>query len=145
MAQGGGHFTDSTRVICKWICAAANSSRESGCPRDRRYWRLHYRKVGTGRAQAISKVCFAGSARIENGRIADIRLAFGSVAPVVLRAIETERLLRSEKISPGVGRAAREKLAQEIAPIDDERSTAHYRRHVAQNLLTEFMELLSSD
>jgi len=112
-------------------------------PRSQRGWRSYYRKVGTRRAQAISKVCFAGYARLEGGRITGIRLAFGSVAPIVLRATQTERLLRGEKISPVVGRAASEKLAQEIAPIDDMRSTANYRRRVAQNLLTEFMEMLS--
>ena len=113
-------------------------------PRGQENWRAHYRKVGTRRAQAISKVCFAGCVRVENGRIADIRLAFGSVAPIVFRAIETERLLRGEKISPAIGPAASEKLAQEIAPIDDMRSTANYRSRVAQNLLTEFIEMLSS-
>jgi len=111
-------------------------------PRGQNKWRAHYRKVGTRRAQAISKVCFAGCARVENGRIADIRLAFGSVAPIVFRAIETERFLRGEKISPAIGPAAGEKLAQEIAPIDDMRSTANYRSRVAQNLLTEFIEML---
>jgi len=111
-------------------------------PRGQKNWRAHYRKVGTRRAQAISKVCFAGCARVENERIADIRLAFGSVAPIVFRAIETERLLRGEKISPAIGPAAGEKLAQEIAPIDDMRSTANYRSRVAQNLLTEFIEML---
>lgn len=113
-------------------------------PRGHEDWRVHYRKVGTRRAQAISKVCFAGSARLKDGRIADIRLAFGSVAPVVLRALETERILRGEKISPTVGRAASDKLAHEIAPIDDMRSTASYRRRVAQNLLVEFLEFLSA-
>jgi CO/xanthine dehydrogenase FAD-binding subunit len=113
-------------------------------PRGRESWREQYRKVGTRRAQAISKVCFAGSARVADGRIADIRLAFGSVAPIVLRAAETERFLRGEKLSPAVARAASEKVAQEIAPIDDMRSTANYRRRVAQNLLVEFLEMLSS-
>lgn len=113
-------------------------------PRGRKSWSDRYRKVGTRRAQAISKVCFAGSARVELGRIADIRLAFGSVAPVVLRAVETEQFLRGEKISAAVARAAAEKLAQEIAPIDDMRSTAKYRRRVAQNLFLEFVEMLSS-
>jgi xanthine dehydrogenase iron-sulfur cluster and FAD-binding subunit A len=51
--------------------------------------------------------------------------------------------LRGEKISPAVARAASEKLAREIAPIDDMRSTANYRRRVAQNLLREFIEMLS--
>jgi xanthine dehydrogenase iron-sulfur cluster and FAD-binding subunit A len=39
-------------------------------------------------------------------------------------------------------RAAQEALAREIAPIDDLRSTARYRRRVAQNLLAEFCESL---
>jgi CO/xanthine dehydrogenase FAD-binding subunit len=112
-------------------------------PRARAGWRSYYRKVGTRKAQAISKVCFAGCARLESGRITAIRLAFGSVAPIVLRATQTERLLSGDKISPAVARAAIEKLAQEIAPIDDMRSTADYRRRVAQNLLKEFMEMLS--
>ncbi len=42
-------------------------------------WIQHYRKVGARRAQAISKVCFAAAARVEQGRIAEVRLAFGSV------------------------------------------------------------------
>lgn len=112
-------------------------------PRSQASWRSLYRKVGTRRAQAISKVCFAGGARLESGRIADVRLAFGSVAPVVLRATKTERLLRGEKISLALGHVASDKLAQEIAPIDDMRSTANYRRRVAQNLLREFIEMLS--
>jgi CO/xanthine dehydrogenase FAD-binding subunit len=59
-------------------------------PRRRRPWIAYYRKVGTRRAQAISKVCFAGAARAEGGRIADVRIALGSVAPTVVRCYETE-------------------------------------------------------
>jgi CO/xanthine dehydrogenase FAD-binding subunit len=106
-------------------------------------WRQHYRKVGTRRAQAISKVCFAGAARMDTGKIADVRIALGSVAPVVFRAALTEQLLRGEKPSPAVLRAAQETLAHEITPIDDMRSTERYRRHVSQNLLAEFVEMLS--
>jgi CO/xanthine dehydrogenase FAD-binding subunit len=113
-------------------------------PRATSRWQHYYRKVGTRRAQAISKVCFAGAARIEGGRIADVRIALGSVAPTVLRAIETEKLLRGEKPVPAALSAAQGVLAGEIAPIDDLRSTARYRRRVAQNLLAEFLEVLSS-
>src|SRR5262245_21194409 len=59
----------------------------------RRGWQQHYRKVGARRAQAISKVCFAAAALVESGRIADIRLAFGSVAPTVVRAFGAEATL----------------------------------------------------
>ena len=41
-------------------------------------------------------------------------------------------------------KVAQEALAREIAPIDDMRSTARYRRRVAQNLLAEFLEKLSA-
>jgi len=107
-------------------------------------WKQHYRKVGTRRAQAISKVCFAGAARVENGRIADARIALGSVAPTVVRAAQTEKLLRGESPSRALLQAAQVALAREIAPIDDMRSTARYRLRVAQNLLAEFFEILSS-
>jgi len=113
-------------------------------PREKGGWKQYYRKVGTRRAQAISKVCFAGTARMEAGRIVDIRIALGSVAPTVLRAVETEKTLRGEKLSPAVLHAAQEVLAREIAPIDDMRSTSRYRRDVAQNLLAEFCEALSA-
>jgi CO/xanthine dehydrogenase FAD-binding subunit len=113
-------------------------------PLEKSGWKQYYRKVGTRRAQAISKVCFAGAARVDAGRIVDVRIALGSVAPTVLRAIETEKTLRSEKLSPAILRTAQEVLAREIAPIDDMRSTSRYRRRVAQNLLAEFCEALSA-
>jgi CO/xanthine dehydrogenase FAD-binding subunit len=113
-------------------------------PRNHNLSRQFYRKVGTRRAQAISKVCFAGAAQLDTGRIVDVRIALGSVAPTVLRATETEKILRGEKPGPATLRAAQETLAREIAPIDDIRSTARYRLRVAQNLLAEFCESLAS-
>jgi len=113
-------------------------------PREKSGWKQYYRKVGTRRAQAISKVCFAGAARVDAGRIVDVRIALGSVAPTVLRAVETERTLRGERLSPATLQGAQEMLAREIAPIDDMRSTSRYRRRVAQNLLAEFCEALSA-
>ncbi len=107
-------------------------------------WKLFYRKVGTRRAQAISKVCFAGAAHLSAGKINDVRIALGSVAPIVLRAIEAEKVMRGEKLTADVVRAAEEALTREIAPIDDLRSTAHYRLRVAQNLLAEFCESIAA-
>ena len=113
-------------------------------PRTTLGWQHYYRKVGTRRAQAISKVCFAAAARIDAGRIADVRIALGSVAPTVLRTIETENALRGQKLTPTTLNAAQDVLAREIAPIDDVRSTARYRRRIAQNLLAEFCDTLST-
>jgi CO/xanthine dehydrogenase FAD-binding subunit len=94
----------------------------------------YFRKVGTRRAQAIAKICFAGVARA-NG----VRIALGSVAPTVVRCPITEAVVHSG----GSAADARAALAREIAPIDDLRSTAAYRLRVAQNLLEDFLRELS--
>jgi CO/xanthine dehydrogenase FAD-binding subunit len=112
-------------------------------PRRVKKWRQYYRKVGTRKTQAISKVCFAGAALVESGTIRDARIALGSVAPIVLRAVKTEDALCGSSVTPAVIAAAKESLAREIAPIDDIRSTARYRLRVAQNLLEEFLSQLS--
>jgi CO/xanthine dehydrogenase FAD-binding subunit len=102
-------------------------------------WRDYYRKVGTRRAQAISKVCFAGSIRMKAGTVRDVRIALGSVAPTVVRATLTEDLLRGKPLDAAVIAVAEKALASEIVPIDDIRSTARYRARVAGNLLREFL------
>ncbi len=112
-------------------------------PRRLKPWRQYYRKVGTRKAQAISKVCFAGAALMQDGIIRDIRIAVGSVAPIVLRAVKTEDALRGRTLNPVVVAEANEILAGEISPIDDIRSTARYRLRVAQNLLEIFLSQIS--
>jgi len=112
-------------------------------PRRATAWRQYYRKVGTRKAQAISKVCFAGAALIERGTIRDIRIALGSVAPIVMRAVKTEDAIRNSEVTPSAIASARAALGREIAPIDDIRSTARYRLRVAQNLLEEFLAPLA--
>ena len=102
-------------------------------------WRDYYRKVGTRRAQAISKVCFAGALRMDGEAVSDIRLALGSVAPTPLRAMRTEAALRGQRLDDRIVAAATEVLLSEIAPIDDVRSTARYRSHVARNLLRDML------
>ncbi len=82
---------------------------------------------------------------MDAGQILDVRIAVGSVAPTVVRAVGTEKLLRGEKpTTPALLESAQQALGREIAPIDDMRSTARYRRRVAQNLLAEFFEILRS-
>jgi CO/xanthine dehydrogenase FAD-binding subunit len=112
-------------------------------PRRATRWRQYYRKVGTRKAQAISKACFAGAALVESGTVRDVRIALGSIAPIVLRAVKTEAVLRGAKLTPKIVAAAKDSLLREISPIDDIRSTARYRLRVAQNLLEEFLSQLA--
>jgi CO/xanthine dehydrogenase FAD-binding subunit len=108
-------------------------------PRNTRGATHYYRKVGTRKAQAISKVCLAALAKLDEGQISDCRIALGSVAPIVVRCVKTEDALRAQKPDTGTIRSACARLSQEISPIDDIRSTADYRLQVAKNLLTDFL------
>src|SRR6202521_1166570 len=104
---------------------------------------LHYaRKVGARDAQAISKVCVAALGRLRGGKIEDVRMALGSVAPVPLRLTELEQIMKGKAVEPELLQLARETAAATIEPIDDIRSTAKYRAAVAGNLVAEFLERL---
>jgi len=94
---------------------------------DGRQW---FRKVGTRAAQAISKVVMAGVVG------APPRVAIGSVAPTVLRLRRTEAAIASGSTTEAVQRT----LLEEIAPIDDIRSTAVYRRRIAARLIARMLD-----
>jgi xanthine dehydrogenase iron-sulfur cluster and FAD-binding subunit A len=100
-------------------------------------WKQAWRKVGTRRAQAISKVCVAAAVDLAGPIVRDVRLAFGSVAPTVVRAARAETALRGRTLGVETIAACAEALADDIAPIDDLRSTADYRRRVAANVLRQ--------
>jgi xanthine dehydrogenase small subunit len=101
---------------------------------------LRFRKVGTRRAQSISKVVMALGWRdagpaTPGAPWTDVRLALGSVAPTPIRAAATEAVLEGRPPVPETADLAAETLAAELAPIDDVRSTAEYRRLVAARVL----------
>jgi len=112
-------------------------------PRNTRGATHYYRKVGTRKAQAISKVCLAALAKLDEAQISDCRIALGSVAPIVVRCVQTEDALRGRKPDTDTIKSACAALSQEISPIDDIRSTADYRLQVARNLLTDFLSTLA--
>jgi CO/xanthine dehydrogenase FAD-binding subunit len=97
---------------------------------------IHYRKVGTRLAQAISKVVLAGRLRVEDGIVTQARVALGSVAPVPKRLPQVEAALQGGPIDP----AAADHVAADIAPIDDIRSTASYRSTVATRVVRSWLE-----
>ncbi|HWH23691.1 MAG TPA: FAD binding domain-containing protein [Candidatus Limnocylindria bacterium] len=96
---------------------------------------VRFRKVGTRRAQAISKVVMALAWREDGGVWRDVRLALGSVAATPIRAPATEAVLEGAAPRQTTADHAAAALAAEIEPIDDVRSTASYRRAVAARVL----------
>jgi CO/xanthine dehydrogenase FAD-binding subunit len=103
----------------------------------------YLRKVGTRRAQAIAKVAVAGLAQIGSGGVVErIRIALASVAPMPIRCVDTEAILIGRKLDGALIEEAKQRIAAEIAPISDIRSTEAYRRRVTANLLQEFLQSL---
>ena len=94
----------------------------------------YYRKFGPRKALALSKVSFCGIRLTDSN---EIRLAYGAVSPTVIRAYKAEELYKKgqkDKISKLIN-----KLVQ---PINDQRSTAEYRRYLCVEMAREFLNEL---
>ncbi len=102
-----------------------------------------YHKVGTRKANALTKLSVAGAVKVENHVIVDWRVAFGAVGPAVARSRELELRLRglsTEELHEI--RLIDEIVAmyrEVITPIDDQRSTASYRLQASINLLRRWL------
>ncbi len=98
-------------------------------------------KVGGRKADAISKVSFAGVAKVKNNIIQDFRVSFGAVGPTVVRkkGLEANVVgLTIENAALNVQDILKEYSAF-VRPIDDQRSNKEYRKTVAINLLKQFI------
>jgi CO/xanthine dehydrogenase FAD-binding subunit len=101
---------------------------------------VRFRKVGTRRAQAISKVVLAvGWRPAADGAWQDVRVALGSVAATPVRVRAAEAALEGRRPDPDVVIAAAAALEAGITPIDDVRSTAAYRRAVSGRILVRLL------
>ncbi len=102
---------------------------------------VFYRKIGTRRAMALSKLSIAAAAKISGGRVEDIRIAFGAVAPTVVRSRKAETIALGIEISrlADIFPRLEAEYLKLIRPIDDQRSTAEYRRRTSLSLLRYFL------
>jgi len=92
-------------------------------------------------AADLAKASVAAVLVRENDRIVDCRLALGSVGPTVLRARGAEEVLVGQAFSSELALEAGKVAAEEIAPIDDVRSTAWYRREVVKAITHDVLHL----
>ncbi|SFL87907.1 xanthine dehydrogenase FAD-binding subunit [Desulfomicrobium norvegicum] len=95
----------------------------------------HFEKVGRRQALAISVASMAALLHLDGDIVRDVRLAFGSVAPTVLRCPEAESWLTGRALTSGNLSHAADLVRATVRPIDDVRATADYRRQVAGNLI----------
>jgi len=97
-------------------------------------YKYSYRKIGPRKALSLSKVSFVGFYLPDTG---EIRLAYGSVGPTVVRAHEAEQLFREGKAA-----VIPDSVEQTVRPISDQRSTADYRRYLCRVLTEEFLRTI---
>jgi CO/xanthine dehydrogenase FAD-binding subunit len=106
--------------------------------------RTFFRKVGTRRAQSISKVVFCAAFGFDaKGRTSHVRLAYGSMAATTRRALAAEAAFLGQKPKAALA-AAVAALAQDLSPIDDIRSDAAYRVDVAGRLLEQCVRVVGA-
>ena len=107
-------------------------------PRPAEDARLGFYKVSKRRDEDISSVCAGFMVRIREGRMEDVRLAFGGMAATPKRAGAAEAALRGREWGEPAIEAAGEALERDFTPISDWRASAEYRALVARNLLRRF-------
>ncbi len=104
-----------------------------------------FRKLGQRRSLAISVVSVAFAARkVRPDAFDDVRIAFGAVAPTVVRARTVEKALCGKRLDPVMARQISRLAFRDVMPITDIRGSQAYRQEMACNLLYEgLLDLLS--
>ena len=89
--------------------------------------------IKIARVQAdLAKLSAAAVIVREGEEMLDCKLAFGSVAPTVVRTPQAEESLQGKCLNPELALAAGQLAAQQVSPIDDVRSSAWYRREITK-------------
>lgn len=96
-----------------------------------------FRKSGPRPALEIARVSMCLAGRREGTRLRGVRIAFGAVAPTPLRCVATEGVLEGVLLDDRAIAGALAGVEREIAPIDDVRASAWYRRHLARTYLEQ--------
>lgn len=88
----------------------------------------------------LSKINTAVCMVVEKGVCKSARIAMGAVAPKTIRLIDSENLLKGQKITASILEAIAASVSGQISPISDVRSTAEYRKEVSPVLLKRTIE-----
>jgi xanthine dehydrogenase FAD-binding subunit len=107
---------------------------------DREYRTLFY-KIGQRKAMAIAIASMGVLLEKKNDRIKDIRIAFGSVAPTVVRVRSVEEKAFGSSLNDVTIGNWRKLLDPYVIPIDDVRSTAAYRKEVCSRMLYKILDM----
>jgi carbon-monoxide dehydrogenase medium subunit len=102
-------------------------------------------KLGLRRAQAISVIDAAFVLTFAGEEVADARITLGCLAPTIVRARTAEAYLTGKRLDPAVCAEAGRLAGQDVAPIDDIRGSAAYRRATLAALVAQGLERIAAD
>jgi CO/xanthine dehydrogenase FAD-binding subunit len=103
-----------------------------------------FHKVGRRKAMVIAIASLGALFKVEDGRINEIRLAAGSVAPRPIRMRALEGQLAGQAITKALIEQAKGTAANAVSPIDDVRASSAYRRDVISELVARVVSLAES-
>ena len=96
-------------------------------------------KFGTRPALDISTISIGLGALRDAGRLRDVRVAYGSVAPTPIRGPLTEASLEGRLLDSASIEAAVQAAAEEVHPISDVRASGWYRSEMIRNTLRRML------
>lgn len=102
-------------------------------------YKQYFRKVGRRNALDISVCSMGYLLKTESQIVKDFRLAYGAVAPTVVRIPKAEERLTGERITKPVIEECKTLVRDRISPITDIRGSAKYRETVSVRLLDELL------
>ena len=100
--------------------------------------RLRVYKLSKRFDQDISAVCGALSIRVQDGAVAEARIAFGGMAGVPRRASAVEAALVGQPWDAATVETAAAAMGRDFTPLSDMRAGAGYRLRAAQNMLRRY-------
>jgi xanthine dehydrogenase small subunit len=102
--------------------------------------RLKVYKLSKRFDQDISAVCGAFNIVVENGVVAQARIAFGGMAGIPKRASHVESALIGKPWDQSTIEASNDAWTQDFTPLSDMRASAEYRLNTARNMLTRYLQ-----
>lgn len=101
----------------------------------------YFEKVGLRSSMIISVTSMGIMYKLETGIINDIKIAYGAVAPKVLRIYEAENYLKGKELNKINLIEAGKMIFNAVSPIDDIRASKEYRKLLCKNLIMRLLDI----
>lgn len=102
----------------------------------------YFEKVGQRTSMTISIASIGVLLELEGKHIDEMRIAFGSVGPTVLRMNEIEEFAKGRELNETLLDEISSLAFEKVKPIDDVRGSANYRKRLCRNLIYRLTDFL---